>query len=159
MRPESIFSVVVLPAPFGPEEADELALGDREADVLRRRGLLELAVEQALHAAPEAGLLLVGAEDPGQVLDFDHGGHDGSTVSRLDRTQLRIIEHGVADEARVERGPVGEGRRRARWSSPILKTSRWVPSVCLGAEEPGEHDAGGHRAADRGRRASTGTGS
>jgi len=56
----------------GAEEADELALGDGEADVVRRADLLELAPEQALHAAPEAGLLFVGPEDAREMLDFDH---------------------------------------------------------------------------------------
>jgi hypothetical protein len=56
----------------GPEEANELALGDVEGDVLGRGGLLELALEQPLHAAPKAGLLLVGAEDASEVTDFDH---------------------------------------------------------------------------------------
>src|SRR5690606_17263018 len=51
----------------GPEETDELALRDVERDVLRGRGFFERAVKQAAHAAPEAGLLFVGAKDAGEL--------------------------------------------------------------------------------------------
>ena len=58
----------------GAEEADEFALGDGEGDILGGGGFLELAFEQTFHAAPEAGDLFVGAEDAGEVADFDHRG-------------------------------------------------------------------------------------
>ena len=57
----------------GAEEADELALGDGKRNVLGGGELLEVAMEKTFHAAPEAGLFFVGAEDTGEVFDFDHG--------------------------------------------------------------------------------------
>jgi hypothetical protein len=42
--------------------------------VLGRGGFLEVAFEESPHAAPEAGLLLVGAEDAGEIFDLDHEG-------------------------------------------------------------------------------------
>src|SRR5690606_28459973 len=56
-----------------PEEADKFAFIDRERDVLRRGRLLELPAEQSANAAPETGLLLVGAKDARQLLNLDHG--------------------------------------------------------------------------------------
>ena len=61
---------------IGSQESDELALTDGETDVVGRPGFLELAPEQAFHAAPKAGLLLVGAEHARQVLDLDHDGRE-----------------------------------------------------------------------------------
>ena len=37
----SVRTVVVLPAPFGPEEAEHLAVGDLERDVLERHPVAE----------------------------------------------------------------------------------------------------------------------
>src|SRR5208283_861478 len=93
----------------GPQEPHELALAYRERDVVRGRGLVVCPVEQALHAAPEAWQLPVGAEDPREVFDFDHRSNDQSTTDSLDRTKLREIQQGVADEAGVQGRAVGQG--------------------------------------------------
>lgn len=61
----------------GAEEAHELALGDVEGYVVGGGEFLEVAVEEAAHATPEAGAFFVGAEDAGEVFDFDQGGHGG----------------------------------------------------------------------------------
>ena len=43
MKPRSILIVVVLPAPFGAEEAEQTALRNRKAEVVHRDALLRLA--------------------------------------------------------------------------------------------------------------------
>ena len=45
--------------------------------MVRGAGFLKLAMEQPLHAAPEAGLFFVGAEDAGEIFNFDHKGGRG----------------------------------------------------------------------------------
>ena len=46
MTPESSFSVVVLPAPFGPKKGHELALLDAQVDAADRFHLAVFAPEQ-----------------------------------------------------------------------------------------------------------------
>ena len=58
----------------GSEEADEFPFCDGERDVFGGGGFFECAIEQTLHAAPEAREFFVGAEDAGEVADFDHRG-------------------------------------------------------------------------------------
>ena len=47
MTPESSLSVVVFPAPFGPEKGDEFALFDAQVDAADRLDLAILPPEQA----------------------------------------------------------------------------------------------------------------
>lgn len=53
--------------------------------MVRGAGFLKLAMEQPLHAAPEAGLFFVSAEDAGEIFNFDHKGVRGERPSGLGR--------------------------------------------------------------------------
>src|SRR6185312_10507600 len=68
-QPRQHFQGGGLAGAVGAEEADELPLGDGEADVVGRPGFREFPAEEAGDAAPESGLFLVGAENPGEVAD------------------------------------------------------------------------------------------
>ena len=64
----SIRTVVVLPAPFGPEEAVDLALGDLEVDAVD--GLdaaLELALQPDTSIAATAGSIVRAVRVPGDA--------------------------------------------------------------------------------------------
>ena len=151
----------------GAEEADELALGDREADLVGGAHLLELAPEQTPHAAPEAGSLLVGAEDAGEMVNFNHrrkrfttkstkaakanaeSSREGSPdqpAGSSEVAQPGVVEDGVADETGGEAGDVGQRflRRNILADGP----DQPVRAVGIGRrEEAGHKIAGGHGAA------------
>ena len=111
--------VVDLPAPFGPEEADDLARGDAEAHMIDGGEAAE-ALDQAFGHDPGASALAVTcaasfASEQGdeKVLDAGLGGRD-----LLEGNAVRRQEHGGA------RGS-GAPRRRPTWTpSPTSRTLR-----------------------------------
>src|SRR5439155_11440832 len=56
----------------GAEKADQLALGDAEADFLHGNRQLVFSVEEASNRADKARLLFVSAEGFGQAIDIDN---------------------------------------------------------------------------------------
>ena len=75
-RPESIFRVVVFPAPFGPKKPDEIAFCDLKGDVIDRARLHVFAVKKALQRPANSPFLPVGTKRLGEPLKFD-GDHSG----------------------------------------------------------------------------------
>ena len=64
ISPTSTRSTVVLPAPFGPEQADDLAVLDPEADVVDRAVAAGVLLDQRRDAHRDVGQLRVGLAAP-----------------------------------------------------------------------------------------------
>ena len=67
-------SVVVLPAPLGPEEPDYLAGGEVEGDAVHRRDLYGAALDQPLQGGLRPAILLADDVYLAQVLDVNGRG-------------------------------------------------------------------------------------
>ena len=93
-KPVSMRMVVVLPAPFGPEDADDLPLGEGEGDAGDGREIAELA---------------------GQVVRFDHAGHvSKSDASKTAHPARQLGAHGTAGSAQTtidDHGCQRQGKR------------------------------------------------
>ena len=71
ITPERSFSVVVLPAPLGPEKGDELALLDLEVDAADGLDQAVLAAEQPADGGGQPFLLLIHPVGLRQPFDFN----------------------------------------------------------------------------------------
>ena len=117
MSVDRIWTVVVLPAPFGPEQGVDGALGDREVD----------AVEDDLLAV---GLAQPGGADRGPGTCHRHAAPSRAVVPRRRRSDVEVLDSRLPSRAgdhveELRRDPLAELVERlddARASTPLVLT-------------------------------------